>query len=85
MEILKTRDASAADRAAQIWAQATAKRDENVASDDEYESAIPLIQETLDVSERSFLLTLVQDGQMLVFVASTAEFGDEVARQVKDI
>lgn len=69
MEIVKTRDASAADRAAHIWAHATAKRDENVASSDDYEAAIPLIQEALDVSERSFLLTLEQDGEMLSFVA----------------
>lgn len=69
MEIVKTRDASAADRAAHIWAHATAKRDENPASSVDYQSAIPLIQEVLDHSERSFLLTLTEDDEMLVFVA----------------
>lgn len=69
MEIVKTRDASAADRAAHIWAHATAKRDDNPVQTDDYEAAIPLMQEALDASPRSFLLTLEQDGDMLVFVA----------------
>lgn len=69
MEITKTRDASAADRAAHIWAHATAKRDETAPGTVEYEAAIPLIQEVLDHSERSFLLTLTEDDEMLVFIA----------------
>lgn len=69
MEIIKTRDPDAADRAAQIWAQATAKRDEETIDSAGYEQAIPLIHEALDGSERSFLLTLNQNDTMLVFAA----------------
>ena len=69
VEIVKTRDGSAADRAAQIWAAATAKRDENPAGSVDYTASLPLIKETLEYSERSFLLTLVTGDEMLVFVA----------------
>lgn len=69
MEIVKKRDASAADRAARIWAQATAKRDDNSAGMVDIESAIPLLKQVLDKSERSFLLTLTEGDEMLVFVA----------------
>lgn len=69
MEIVKTRDASAADSAAHIWAHATAKRDESAPGTVDYARAIPLIQDVLDHSERSFLLTLTEGDKMLVFVA----------------
>lgn len=69
MEIIKTRDLEAADRAAHIWAHATAKRDDDSLNSVEYQQAIPLIRETLDKSDRAFLLTLTQDDNMLVFAA----------------
>jgi ribosomal protein S18 acetylase RimI-like enzyme len=69
VHIEKTRDAAAADRAAHIWAHATAKRDENPAGSVDYEQAIPLIDETLNSSDRSFLLTLTEGDEMLVFIA----------------
>lgn len=60
MEIVKTRDADVAKRAAQIWALATTKRDAEVADIDQIEldEATPLIQGVLDDSERSFLVAL---------------------------
>jgi GNAT superfamily N-acetyltransferase len=69
VEIVKTRDPSAVDQAAHIWAHATAKRDEDQADGPEPEQAVSLIHEALQSSDRSFLLTMDQDGEMLVFAA----------------
>ena len=69
MEIVKTRDTSIAHRAARIWALATAKRDDNIADSDVEAAALPLIQDSLDSSERAFVLALMQEEDMLAFVA----------------
>ncbi|WP_176451739.1 GNAT family N-acetyltransferase [Enemella dayhoffiae] len=69
METVKTRDAAAAEEAAQIWAHATAKRDENPASDVNHDEAVNLVQESLAHSDRSFLLCLNTDEGMMAFAA----------------
>jgi GNAT superfamily N-acetyltransferase len=69
VEIIKTRDLDAADRAANIWAHATAKRDEDSFEPVDFEEAIPLIRETLSSSDRAFLLALYEDDKMMVFAA----------------
>lgn len=69
MEIYETRDSDAVTTAARIWSTATAKRDEVDATDDTYDEALPLIQKVIDSSDRSYLLVLSEDEEMLVFAA----------------
>ena len=80
METVKTRDAAAAVEAARIWARATAKRDESDASDVDQQEAVQLIQESLDSSDRSFLLCLTSDEKMMAFAAiePSRDAGDSV-------
>lgn len=69
VEIFETRESEAVTTAAKIWSAATAKRDEVDPTDASYDDAVPLIQEVLDFSERSYLLALKQSDEMLVFAA----------------
>lgn len=69
MDIIETREADAIDTAARIWASATAKRDEVDAAEDAYRDAVPLITESVNRGRHAFLLTLIEEGEMLVFAA----------------
>ncbi len=69
MEIYETRESEAIKTAARIWAHATAKRDEIEPTDASYDDAIPLIHDVLDFSDRSYLLALRDNDEMLVFAA----------------
>ena len=84
METVKTRDAAAAEEAARIWANATAKRDESQASDANSEEAIGLNQETLNHSERSFLLALNTEEGMMAFAAvEPSRDADETVGEIR--
>lgn len=69
VETVKTRDTAAAEEAARIWAHATAKRDENSSDDVDSGEAVELVKQTLASSERSFLLYLKSEEEMMAFAA----------------
>ncbi|OYN94286.1 hypothetical protein CGZ96_18150 [Enemella evansiae] len=84
VETVKTRDTAAAEEAARIWAKATAKRDENQASDANSDEAVGLIEETLNHSERSFLLYLTTEEGMMAFAAiEPSRDADETVGEIR--
>lgn len=70
LEATKTRDPKLVAHAAEIWAQATAHRDDVRPNDVEVEESVPLIEKVLAASDRSFLLAVSTEEEGVVSFAA---------------